>query len=825
MGIGMKRKKGILILLFSAALIIWLTCFYGKRVRLSDIYIDDMQLEKLLDNRTCGNAGMAGSLYFDGQKLMLDEGTDTFYYSIVEGSKTAYNPYVTLDLSENGKISLAISGESLTEEAISGNKTFKLIAYDNDKYYQYNLKCTTLPLMNINCEEEIVREYVSMNMTLFDNRSSASCRLTESEGKIHVRGASTVQYPKKGYRISLTKDSLAGNERTNKVSLLGMRQDDDWLLYAAYNDSEKIRNVFSSKLWKETCAGDNSLGIDNGMEYQYLELFINNEYWGLYALGYPIDELALSLDTKNGERLYKKPTWESEGEILSNADEPITGYETDESEPDAWKLLNDYYTTLHFDWQDSDRMYAGIDIDNSIDMYLFINLIQGIDHAGGADSLSIKNMYISFHNTDDGQVALYTPWDMDVTWGMKWTGASHTNLVMQYGTPADQNVIMGLGNLSALILNGDDNVWDLILTKYRTLRSDLWSEENLDAIIDEYEEDIYFSGAYSRDMQRWQNGSYSDVEKGLSDFRRYVKDRLLETDQYYMRIEKFLLEEEYSDNAYIMRSIQYKDFLNSDCVLILNDKSLLENDDYKVFLEYTGFDMDKLNENVQIAILNGRSRQAEYFTVSDINEAAADTGIGIVRIEKNPNNSGSFMLYVDDVLWREFDMNTFSRPMLMFKSGDNVESFDFKKEYVMWTKAIELENPQIYCDELKSSGYDVIIEILNHNVAYNDRFKTLIKGFGADASLITADCDFIAIKTSTGEMTVLNNAHVSGTRAESVLGELSIFYNDAGGYGVYRDAEECILVNSGDNEHVDIRMAVITCEPYQVIRTTTVQYE
>ena len=105
-----------------------------------------------------------------------------------------------------------------------------------------------------------------------------------SDGNIHVRGRTAQTYPKKGYRISLIQESLGGNTRPNHVSLLGMRQDDDWLLYAAYNDQEKIRNVFSSNLWKYTCATDNAQGMDIGMEYRYLELFVNGEYWGLYAL-------------------------------------------------------------------------------------------------------------------------------------------------------------------------------------------------------------------------------------------------------------------------------------------------------------------------------------------------------------------------------------------------------------------------------------------------------------------------------------------------------------------------------------------------------------
>ena len=46
------------------------------------------------------------------------------------------------------------------------------------------------------------------------------------------------------YKISLKQVSLGGNIRNNHVSL-GMEQDDDWILCAAYNDPERMRNTFS----------------------------------------------------------------------------------------------------------------------------------------------------------------------------------------------------------------------------------------------------------------------------------------------------------------------------------------------------------------------------------------------------------------------------------------------------------------------------------------------------------------------------------------------------------------------------------------------------
>ena len=65
------------------------------------------------------------------------------------------------------------------------------------------------------------------------------------------------------------------------------RIDDDWILTSMYSDYEKIRNVFSMNLWHEISELSN--------EYRYVEVYINNNYHGLYALTYPIDNKTFKL--------------------------------------------------------------------------------------------------------------------------------------------------------------------------------------------------------------------------------------------------------------------------------------------------------------------------------------------------------------------------------------------------------------------------------------------------------------------------------------------------------------------------------------------------
>lgn len=815
----MKKKIGMTLLLVSGVLAVYLIYFLGNAVCFERLSMNEEQFDMIVNSRRYANdVSLLDALFFDEQQLLFDASSDTFYYSLEEGSKSAYNPRVEIK-SKHKAVSVAVLDGQITKEDIRVAKPFHMIAYDSASYYEYHLVCTTLPLMNIECGTEIGDENVPVHMTLFDNGKGAAQKFTQSDGKMHIRGGSTRMYPKKGYKFSLTQKSLGDNVRPNKVSLLGMRQDDDWILYAAYNDPEKVRNVFSSNLWKNTCSKDNALGVDNGMEYRYLELFINNQYWGLYALGYPLDEHQLGIDASKNERLYKKRTWDSEERILSQPNAAVDGYVTQESADDAWAPLKKYYATLHSEWEDAQTMYVGIDIDNAIDMYLFLNLIQGIDHVGAINSLSIKNMVLSFHNKGGEEKVLYTPWDMDITWGLQWTGDAETNLCKAYGVPSDQNAVMELGNVASLILNGDDAIWKLIFDKYWNLREHFWSEEYLDQMLDGFEEDIYFSGAYLRDMERWPNGSYWNADKGLEDFRSYVADRLRETDDYYGRLEELVSGENAAKNAYIVRSAQYKDFLQSDMLLVLNDRKLLENKDYEAFLKYLGIDTAQLAANGNVAVVNGAGKQVEYFETLRVSEGV-DTCIGHIRMEEDSEANGSCRFYVNDTLWRTMDLRGQSGIELLFANdftGPEALRFDFSKEYIMWSKLCESGEPLVWCEKLKKNDYNVLIEIVSHDVIEDNKFQALLEGFGVDTERVFLDTDFIAVQNTKGAVTILNDSHASGTRCDTTLGAFSIFYNDEGGYGVYMDGNECILVSPGENDGVDVRVCVFLSDPYEVI--------
>lgn len=90
---------------------------------------------------------------------------------------------------------------------------------------------------------------------------------------IEVRGNSSQSYPQKQYGIEL-RDSISGDDLD--TSLIDMPQEEDWVLYAPYNDISMMRNVLTYHLWNEMGHW--------GPRTRFCELILNNEYVGIYIL-------------------------------------------------------------------------------------------------------------------------------------------------------------------------------------------------------------------------------------------------------------------------------------------------------------------------------------------------------------------------------------------------------------------------------------------------------------------------------------------------------------------------------------------------------------
>ncbi len=89
---------------------------------------------------------------------------------------------------------------------------------------------------------------------------------------IELRGQSSKRFPKQGWSVEL-RDRKGDNR---DVALLGMPADDDWILYAGYNDKTLMRNVLAYETARR-------LGR-YASRTRFAEVTLNGRYHGVYVL-------------------------------------------------------------------------------------------------------------------------------------------------------------------------------------------------------------------------------------------------------------------------------------------------------------------------------------------------------------------------------------------------------------------------------------------------------------------------------------------------------------------------------------------------------------
>lgn len=119
---------------------------------------------------------------------------------------------------------------------------------------------------------------ITATMGIIHNANGARNNLTDPfndfSGKIGIelRGSSSKSFPKKQYGIELHDELGQGVN----ASLLGLPAEEDWILFAPYNDKSLMRDVLAYKF-----------GRDLGRyapRTRYCEVVLNGEYMGVYVL-------------------------------------------------------------------------------------------------------------------------------------------------------------------------------------------------------------------------------------------------------------------------------------------------------------------------------------------------------------------------------------------------------------------------------------------------------------------------------------------------------------------------------------------------------------
>lgn len=113
--------------------------------------------------------------------------------------------------------------------------------------------------------------YVDCKITMED--PSGNILLDCAEAEVKVRGNWTTSYDKKPFRIKFA-------EKQNLLGLNNGAAMKNWVLLAEYKDASMLRNKTAFAIANEILGRDGLYAADA----EFVEVYINDEYWGVYVL-------------------------------------------------------------------------------------------------------------------------------------------------------------------------------------------------------------------------------------------------------------------------------------------------------------------------------------------------------------------------------------------------------------------------------------------------------------------------------------------------------------------------------------------------------------
>lgn len=458
-------------------------------------------------------------LYFGGQALAYDSRDDIYY---VTQSMEAGSWSGALSSSE-GKLYWQRDDYFLEfADALAKGHLFSLYCVDEETKHwcSYRVVFSGMPVMVIETQDGgmIRDDTCDAEMRLFDlkfpGREYVSCSC-----QTRVRGGTSRGFEKKGYKLVLDE----------KQSLLGMRRDDDWILAALYDDAGLIHNKFSYDVWREI-AYHNSVNKDDGTAMEYVELFCNDTYLGVYGLVERIDAKELSLgDTEDIlYKCYGRELPEGSQDWISVLRKAYGIKYPGVYEADDWAPLQEYLEvfTDKDGIADYEQAVSMLNLENAVDHNLFIML------SYGCDNNERKNTFFLAEwggNANPGYTMIKIPWDCNATWGNFWRhGDEFNNTIYEPERITDPN--LWSEDMKALFLCCPDEIGELMRERWTELRRTIFSRGNLVGMLDEEFSYLHGSGAYDRNYRLWPNGtSYWDDDY----IYEYVEGRLRYLDDYF----------------------------------------------------------------------------------------------------------------------------------------------------------------------------------------------------------------------------------------------------------------------------------------------------
>lgn len=414
---------------------------------------------------------------------------------------------------------------------------------------------------------------IDKNKVLTDKNQKGAMVLTDVDGKevkldgkFKLRGATAREFVDKPSFNMKLRDA-EGSELDS--TLLGLRHTSSWILDAMAIDRVCMRNRVAFDIWNEysNLPYPTEFGSRNGTVGKFVEVYLNDEYKGIYCLTDKVNRSLLNLkkvqkrsseevpDTIRGV-LYKSGTGDIGNQNERNHTDDWKAYTVEWH--DAWELSEPEDYECEAAWQPLLDAYDNGKNLEYIKKYffqqqlaenqVFIMALRIQDNWGNKNHFfSIRNIQKDINDTavdGDGIVNgdrrrfVITPWDLDTSLGGDYKGAYYDGKYNDKDGVEDwaPNDMEKGGHYPYSILQGSSEYKTILKEAWERGRAGALSVESVKAKLEGYRDLFVNSGAWAR-MYAAKNSLNSmmveDLTKEIGYLVEWYKARYQMMDQYF----------------------------------------------------------------------------------------------------------------------------------------------------------------------------------------------------------------------------------------------------------------------------------------------------
>lgn len=511
----MKRLELLMLATTMTALLAAVVVFFSPYAPTVEPMKEIEEIWAIEDAREESSVPLLTCLENNGMRLGYDAQQNTFYCTIGLGNGETW-PEIHLTAPGAKGVKLCFVDDytyDWCDEAVREGYAYQVLAYTEEEFWYTQVVFTGMTVICLETDEAVSLEDQPGRAAI----SACGSDPIQADARISYRGASSVEGDKKGYKIKFVGNrsgegieyDVPGIGMESRLALLPMLTDAMlmqerlcWDLYAAVvQDGAHLRP----------------------RKTQYIELFVNDEYAGVYLMINLVDvqkELRLAGESHVREDSVYRSCYVSLERTRITVPDPVAyhkgwGYELHRSTRPGSEF-DDLQPYLALRTEQDDEAFARralemIDLEQVLRYHLFLQGCCLTDNA-------YNNMFIWTERTQDGVRYSFYPWDLDQSWGYHYEEDKSYTRWFRFPL-ADRLINLDAGGARSRLAQ----LW-------QSMREDVFTQENIAGLLEQYAIELADSGAMMRNEERWGTGIAAPEGQGILDFaatRFFILDELI----------------------------------------------------------------------------------------------------------------------------------------------------------------------------------------------------------------------------------------------------------------------------------------------------------